>query len=68
MYHSKCNIKINQSKIDKDALLTESSPKLLWLFNNISINKSHPETGREFTPKEYIDYNLRKEVIFNNKV
>ena len=41
------------SNIDKDELLTELSPKFIWIIRDFTLEKIHPETGEEISSKEY---------------
>ena len=47
------------SNIDKDDLLTELSPKFIWIIRDFTLEKIHPETGEEISSKEYLELCLR---------
>jgi hypothetical protein len=47
------------SNIDKDELLTELSPKFIWIIRDFTLEKVHPETGEEITSKEYMELCLK---------
>ncbi len=47
------------SNIDKDELLTELSPKFIWIIRDFTLEKIHPETGEEITSKEYMELCLK---------
>ncbi len=46
--------------VDKESLLTELSPKFIWLLRDFTLLKTHPETGQEISSKEYLEICLRK--------
>ena len=48
------------SKVDKDAFVTENAPKFLWITRDFTLEKVHPETNKEISSKEYLDIYLRK--------
>ena len=43
------------SNINKDDLLTELSPKFIWIIRDFTLEKIHPETGEEISSKEYLE-------------
>ena len=43
------------TNINKDELLTELSPKFIWIIRDFTLEKVHPETGEEITSKEYLE-------------
>ena len=47
------------SNIDKDELLTELSPKFIWIIRDFTLEKIHPETGQEISSKEYLELCLK---------
>ena len=47
------------SNIDKDELLTELSPKFIWIIRDFTLEKIHPETGEEISSKEYLELCLK---------
>ena len=47
------------SNIDKDELLTELSPKFIWIIRDFTLEKVHPETGEEISSKEYMELCLK---------
>ena len=47
------------SNIDKDDLLTELSPKFIWIIRDFTLEKIHPETGEEISSKEYLELCLK---------
>jgi hypothetical protein len=47
------------SNINKDDLLTELSPKFIWIIRDFTLEKVHPETGEEITSKEYLELCLK---------
>ena len=47
------------SNIDKDELLTELSPKFIWIIRDFMLEKVHPETGQEISSKEYLELCLK---------
>lgn len=47
------------SEIDKDELLTELSPKFIWIIRDFTLEKVHPETGEEISSKEYLELCLK---------
>lgn len=47
------------SEINKDELLTELSPKFIWIIRDFTLEKVHPETGEEITSKEYLELCLK---------
>ena len=47
------------SNINKDELLTELSPKFIWIIRDFILEKVHPETGEEITSKEYLELCLK---------
>ena len=47
------------SNIDKDELLTELSPKFIWIIRDFTLEKVHPETGEEISSKEYLELCLK---------
>ena len=47
------------SNINKDELLTELSPKFIWIIRDFTLEKIHPETGEEITSKEYLELCLK---------
>ena len=47
------------SNIDKDGLLTELSPKFIWIIRDFTLEKIHPETGEEISSKEYLELCLK---------
>ena len=47
------------SNINKDELLTELSPKFIWIIRDFTLEKVHPETGQEITSKEYLELCLK---------
>ena len=48
------------SDINKDELLTELSPKFIWIIRDFTLEMRHPETGQEITSKEYLEECLKK--------
>lgn len=54
------------SNIDKDNLLTELSPKFIWVLRDFTLEKVHPETGQEISSKEYLELCLRKKISGKN--
>lgn len=48
--------------MDKDALITESSSKFLWILRDFMNERVHPQTGKETSSKDYLDYCLRNKV------
>ena len=47
------------SNINKDDLLTELSPKFIWIIRDFTLEKIHPETGEEISSKEYLELCLK---------
>ena len=47
------------TNIDKDELLTELSPKFIWIIRDFTLEKIHPETGEEISSKEYLELCLK---------
>ena len=47
------------SNIDKDELLTELSPKFIWIIRDFTLEKIHPETGQEISSREYLELCLK---------
>ena len=47
------------SNIDKDKLITELSPKFIWIIRDFTLEKVHPETGEEISSKEYLELCLK---------
>ena len=47
------------SNINKDELLTELSPKFIWIIRDFTLEKIHPETGEEISSKEYLELCLK---------
>ena len=47
------------SNINKDDLLTELSPKFIWIIRDFTLEKVHPETGEEISSKEYLELCLK---------
>jgi len=47
------------TNINKDELLTELSPKFIWIIRDFTLEKVHPETGEEITSKEYLELCLK---------
>ena len=47
------------SEINKDELLTELSPKFIWIIRDFTLEKVHPETGEEISSKEYLELCLK---------
>ena len=47
------------ANINKDELLTELSPKFIWIIRDFTLEKIHPETGEEITSKEYLELCLK---------
>ena len=47
------------SNIDNDELLTELSPKFIWIIRDFTLEKIHPETGEEISSKEYLELCLK---------
>jgi hypothetical protein len=47
------------SNIDKDELLTELSPKFIWIIRDFTLEKIHQETGQEISSKEYLELCLK---------
>ena len=47
------------SNIDKDELLTELSPKFIWIIRDFTLEKVHHETGEEISSKEYLELCLK---------
>ena len=47
------------SNINKDELLTELSPKFIWIIRDFTLEKIHPENGEEITSKEYLELCLK---------
>ena len=45
--------------INKDELLTELSPKFIWIIRDFTLEKVHPETGEEISSKEYLELCLK---------
>ena len=56
-----------QSKIDKEALITELAPKLIWVLRDFTLKRVNPDTGLEISGREYLDICLRKKVNPLNK-
>jgi hypothetical protein len=54
------------SGIDKEALITELSPKFIWVLRNFTLEKIHPETGQEISSKEYMEMCLRNKTSGKN--
>lgn len=54
------------SGIDKDALITELSPKFIWILRNFTLEKVHPETKQEISSKEYMEMCLRNKTSGKN--
>jgi hypothetical protein len=47
------------TNINKDELLTELSPKFIWIIRDFTLEKVHPETGEEISSKEYLELCLK---------
>ena len=47
------------TNINKDDLLTELSPKFIWIIRDFTLEKIHPETGEEISSKEYLELCLK---------
>ena len=47
------------SNINKDDILTELSPKFIWIIRDFTLEKIHPETGEEISSKEYLELCLK---------
>lgn len=47
---------------DTDTVLTELSPKFIWVLRDFTLEKVHPETNQEISSKEYLELCLRKKV------
>ena len=47
------------TNINKDELLTELSPKFIWIIRDFTLEKIHPETGEEISSKEYLELCLK---------
>ena len=47
------------TNIDKDELLTELSPKFIWIIRDFTLEKIHPETGEEISSKDYLELCLK---------
>ena len=47
------------TNINKEELLTELSPKFIWIIRDFTLEKVHPETGEEITSKEYLELCLK---------
>jgi hypothetical protein len=58
-------IKTN-SGIDKESLISELSPKFIWVLRDFTLEKIHPETGQEISSKEYLEICLRKKISGKN--
>jgi hypothetical protein len=54
------------SGIDKEALITELSPKFIWVLRNFTLEKIHPETKQEISSKEYMEMCLRNKTSGKN--
>lgn len=52
----------NKGKTDKNAFLVESAPKLIWTLRDFSGDKLDPESKKEMSSKEYLDFCLRGKV------
>jgi hypothetical protein len=40
----------------------------MWLLYDVNIQRLHPDTGREFSAREYVDYSLRREIKANKNI
>ena len=47
------------TNINKDELLTELSPKFIWIIRDFTLEKVHPETVKEISSKEYLELCLK---------
>ena len=53
------------TNINKDDLLTELSPKFIWIIRDFTLEKIHPETGEEISSKEYLELCLKNKRSVN---
>ena len=53
------------TNINKDELLTELSPKFIWIIRDFTLEKVHPETGEEISSKEYLELCLKNKRCAN---
>lgn len=55
-----------KSKTDKEALISELSPKFIWILRDFTLESVHPETGEAISAKEYLEICLRKKMTGKN--
>lgn len=50
----------------KDLIISELSPKFIWILRDFSLEKIHPDTDEEITSKEYLELCLNKKLAGKN--
>ena len=48
--------------VDKEMMITELAPRFIWVLRDFSLEKVHPESGKEISSNEYLEISLRKKV------
>lgn len=60
------NNNINNNNETTESIISELSPKFIWLIRDFTLEKIHPETGEEISSKEYLELCLNKKSLGRN--